>query len=69
MNDLINTMNTFFKKISNNQIQFQLPEQYVLPKKVEIVAKGKTIKKSHKSKIEENFEKDKLMKKAYKKYK
>ena len=33
MNELVGTLNLFFKKVSKCEIQFQLPEHFALPKK------------------------------------
>ena len=50
MNELVNNMNTFFKKISKGHIQFQLSDHYQLPKKD--MNKNKVIKKESKSKMQ-----------------
>lgn len=50
MSDLVSTMNLFFSKISKGQIQFQLSEQYSIPKRNDLAIKSKTIKKDPKIK-------------------
>lgn len=69
MTELINTMNSFFKKTSNNHIQFQLSEQYLIPKKVDAAGKTKVIKKDAKKKAEVSADRQKLLKKGLKKFK
>lgn len=66
MNDLVNTMNIFFKKISKGHIQFQLSEQYLLPKKEPM--KSKQIKKESKTKVQLTPEEQKNLKKGFKNY-
>lgn len=68
MQELIGTMNTFFKKMSRSNIQFQLSEHYALPKKTDN-NKSKTIKKNNNKKSEITPEKLKLLKKGLKKFK
>lgn len=69
MQELIGTMNAFFKKMSRSNIQFQLSEQYALPKKADASKKSKLIKKHNKKNIEISPEKLKLLKKGLKKFK
>lgn len=69
MQELIGTMNAFFKKMSRSNIQFQLSPQYALQKKTDPTIKSNTIKKNPKKNVEISPEKLKLLKKGFKKFK
>jgi hypothetical protein len=51
MSDLVGTINLFFSKISKGHIQFQLSEQYSIPKRNDFAMKSKIIKKDPKIKV------------------
>lgn len=48
MNELVEAMNSFFTKITKNQIQFQLSEHYAFSRKGENNFKTKYLKKRSK---------------------
>jgi hypothetical protein len=53
MNEIVGSLNQFFKKISKNEIHFEIPEQYSISKKKELSTKTKPIDKDPKKKVEE----------------
>lgn len=55
MNELIGTINQFFKKISKNHIQFHLSEHYTIHKKQESQVRGRHSRKENKDKMEGNL--------------
>ena len=67
MNNIINSVNLFFNKISKGQHQFQLSDNYLLPKKE--TSKTRQIKKDQPSKKQLSPDELKNMKNAFKKYK